>query len=73
VIRALAVGDDGQPLIMLGLDPQNLNRLREGQPIRVNLRRLHPGGPDTVLPDINVVVFFAGTDEIRALREATSR
>ena len=69
MIRALGNGD-GRPLVLLGLEPQNLDRLREGQPIRVNLRRLNPEGPDTDLPDIDVVVFFAGADEIEALKRA---
>jgi hypothetical protein len=72
VIRAIG-SIEGRPLVILGLDPQNLNRLREGQPIHVNLRRLNPGGADTELPDIDVVVVFAGKGEIAALVRAVGR
>lgn len=70
-----AVGEaDGKPLVILGLEPQNMARLREGQPIRVNLRNLVPGGPPIdALPDVDVVILFGGQDEIAALRAATRR
>ena len=68
MIRVLA-HEDGKPVVMLGLDPQNLNRLREGQPIVVNLARLNPDedAEPTGLPDIDVVVFFAGEEETAVL------
>jgi len=69
MIRALLTQKDGKPLVLLGLEPVNLNRLREGQPIKVNLRQLDPDGPPTDLPDIDVAVFFAGGDELRMLED----
>jgi hypothetical protein len=66
VIRVLAHAGD-KPVVMLGLDAQGLNRLREGQPIQVNLRHLDPTGAPTDLPDIDVVIFFGGADEIKLL------
>jgi hypothetical protein len=68
VIRGLA-HDGERPVVMLGLDAENLDRLREGQPITVNLRRLNPtGGVEvTELPDVDVVIFYAGKDEVAKL------
>lgn len=56
---------EGKPTVLLGIDPENFDRLREGQPIRVNLRHLNPDGePVEALPDLDVAIFFAGTDEV---------
>lgn len=69
MIRSLAHEADGKQVVMLGVDPQNLSRLRDGQPIRVNLRNLIPGGePIEELPDLDVVVFFAGAEEVVQLK-----
>lgn len=75
MIRVLASNPD-RMVVMLGLEPVNLDRLREGQPIRVNLRHLVPGEPPCtddnghLLPDIDVVIFFGGQEETRMLTEA---
>lgn len=70
MIRSVARDADGKPVVLLGLEAQNMDRLRDGQPVRVNLRRLVPGGPPTDLPDIDVVVFYAGRAEIEMLERA---
>ena len=70
MIRAAGVSSTGTPFVFLGLEPQNINRLREGQPIKVNLRHLDPDGPPVEqLPDVDVIIFFGGQDEIRQLTE----
>jgi hypothetical protein len=74
VIRSLGHNVDGKQIVLLGLEPQNLDRLREGQPVRVNLRHLDPGGnPLDELPDIDVVIFFAGKDETAWIKAAYER
>jgi hypothetical protein len=74
VIRSLAHNDEGKSIVLLGLEPQNMDRLREGQPVRVNLRHLNPGGaPVEELPDIDVVIFFAGKEEVNALKKAAQQ
>jgi hypothetical protein len=40
MICASAVSGDGRPLVLLGLTPENLRRLRGGEPILVDLREL---------------------------------
>ena len=68
MIRSAGQGKDGTPFVMLGLDAQNLARVREGQPIQVNLRHLDPDGPPVEqLPDLNVIIYFAGSIEQEAL------
>lgn len=70
MIRTAGQQANGTPFVMLGLEPANMDRLREGQPIRVNLRHLDPDGPPVEqLPDLEVVIFFAGTDEKQALQK----
>jgi hypothetical protein len=69
VLRAIAT-DGTKPVVLLGLDPQNFNRLREGQPIQVNLANLGLDGKPTGLPDIDVVVFYGGKDEMTVLADA---
>lgn len=44
------------PTVLLGLGKENMARLHEGQPVLVNLKHLDPVGPDTALPDINIVI-----------------
>lgn len=61
--------NEGKPFVVLGLDPQNMDRLREGQPIAVNLRKLDPDGePIEELPDLDLMIVFAGKDEMAWLR-----
>jgi hypothetical protein len=71
MLRILAETNDGRPLVLLGLDDTNLARLKQDQPIVVNLRHLNPDDPDneTDLPDIDVSIFFAGDYEVKLLRE----
>jgi hypothetical protein len=59
--------------VLLGLDAENMARLREGEPVQVNLRNLDPDEPREDLPDLDVVIFFAGTDEIEVLRKMPRR
>jgi hypothetical protein len=59
VIRALLYQADGKPLVILGLGEENMRRLREGEPIRFNLKHLDPGSPKpTDLPDVDLVIAF---------------
>jgi hypothetical protein len=59
--------------VLLGLDAENMARLRDGEPISVNLRNLDPDVPREDLPDIDVVIFFAGADEVEVLRKMPRR
>jgi hypothetical protein len=69
VIRGYGVVD-GTPTVFLALEPQNLDRLREGQPIKVNLRYLDPEGPPVrELPEVDVVILYGGRDELDLLRK----
>lgn len=52
---------DGHPMVLLGLMDENLKRLQEDKPIRVNLRELIPG-QHTDLPNVSVVIFHATAD-----------
>lgn len=59
MIRALMVGVRGQPLVMLGLSADNLERLRNDEPIHLELR--HLSGTDEVhrdLPDVDLIIAF---------------
>jgi hypothetical protein len=47
---------ENPPTVLLGLEAVNMARLQEGQPVMVNLKHLDPDGPDTQLPDINIVI-----------------
>ena len=58
MIRAILHKADGSPMVVLGLGEENMRRLRNGEPIKVNLKRLDPTGGETELPDIDVVVVF---------------
>jgi len=58
VIRALLYTADGKPIVILGLGPENMRRLEGGEPVRVNLKRFDPGGRETDMPDIDVVIAF---------------
>ena len=59
MIRAFLHGDNGKPIVLLGLGEDNMARLRHGEPIRVNLRHLDPTGQGvTELPDVDVVIAF---------------
>lgn len=69
MIRAIGSDEDGQPMVFLGLDDENLRRLTTDQPIRVNLAQLDPGGDPTGLPYITVVVFHATPESVAWLRE----
>lgn len=40
MIRAASTTNDGRPLVLLGLTPQNLQRLQEGEPILVDAAEL---------------------------------
>lgn len=43
-------------LVVLGLSDENMKRLADGQPIKINLKDLN-------LPDIEVVIFNGRTEE----------
>jgi hypothetical protein len=58
VIRLAVVNDQDRPMaVVLGLEPVNIARLEDGEPIRVNLRHLDPRGPEVPeLPDLDIVI-----------------
>jgi hypothetical protein len=56
VITARATGEDGTQLIVLGVARENIERLVQGQPIRVDAAH-HPGFPEK----LRVVIFFGET------------
>jgi hypothetical protein len=58
MIRALAHDKHGKPIVILGVDAENLSRLQDDKPIRVNLKYLDMSDKPTGLPDIDVVIFF---------------
>jgi hypothetical protein len=57
VIKFIAVGDNGRTAVGLGLSYENLRRLKDDQPIRVDLTKLGIVGPP------HEVVIFAGETE----------
>lgn len=59
MIRARLVGNHGQPLILFGLDRENLARLQADEPIHVQLRHLS-GTDETIddLPDVDIIIAF---------------
>lgn len=61
----LSMRKNGQRIVVLGLEPENLRRLQMGEPVRVNLRHLIPGAAPTGLPDIDVMVAATDTDDWR--------
>jgi hypothetical protein len=63
MIRAVLTPKGGEPeSVILGLDEVNIQRLREGKPIHVNLHHLDPDGPPTKLPNINIVIAYDNDD-----------
>lgn len=56
---------NGRPTVILGLTPENLRRMAEGQPAQVNLRDLDPDGPPTPLPDVDVLICDTTTEDWR--------
>lgn len=53
MIRALMTTKDGRPMLLLGIEAENVKRLKEGQPIHVN-------GREDDLP-IDVVIMYGET------------
>jgi hypothetical protein len=50
---------EGRRWVLFGLQDENLRRLRDGKPIRVNLQQLNPGAlPNPELPDIDVMIAY---------------
>ena len=63
---------DGKPLILLGLDWENVRRLTEDdQPILINLRHLNPENETLVtnLPDVDISIFLMNAKNLGLLRE----
>lgn len=65
MIRALGQHEDGRPVVFLGIDRENLERMIADQPIRINIGDLvkpAEGESDqtvpTGLPDVEVVIFW---------------
>jgi hypothetical protein len=58
VIKAVASGADGAPVVFLGLSRENCTRLLANQPIPVRLRELHPD-----LPDLTVMLLGGETED----------
>jgi hypothetical protein len=73
MIRALLTPHDGSPAtVVLGLDEENMTRLRQNKPIHVNLHHLDPGGPPIDLPNLNVVLAY-DNDELREWLQAMGK
>jgi hypothetical protein len=50
MIKALATGKDGRPILILGLSRGNMERLLDGKPIQVDPADLKiPGGPVVII------------------------
>lgn len=65
MIRAVLTPKGGEPeTVLLGLDEENISRLRNNKPIKVNLLHLDPDGPPTKLPNLNIVIAY-DNDEFR--------
>lgn len=58
MIRATGIAG-GRRVVLLGLELENLMRLANNEPIRVNLSRLDPSGDTSgiLMPDIDIVIF----------------
>jgi hypothetical protein len=57
MVKATGTCDDGRPLTVFGLEPENVRRLQAGIPIRVDMSRL--GHPEFGV----VVILFGETRE----------
>lgn len=69
MIRAVLTPKGGEPeTVILGLDEENMRRLRDNKPIKVNLHHLDPDGPPTKLPNLNIVIAY-DNDEFREFLE----
>jgi hypothetical protein len=75
MIRAVLTPKGGEPeSVILGLDEENIKRLREGKPINVNLRHLDPDGPPTEkLPNLNIVIAYDNNDFREFLEKAREK
>lgn len=67
MIKAVASGKNGKPVVILGLSRENTVRLLSNMPIPVKLRELSPD-----LPDIEIVLLGGETEadiaeDLRAL------
>lgn len=71
MIRALMHRPGGGPVVVLGLDGENITRLLADEPIYLNLRALDPG-PASGLPDIDVMIYY-DADPAAAFQEAIER
>ena len=60
-------GPNGAPLVMLGLSHGNLDRLRAGEPIRLDIDQCAMLGLEQ-----RELVIFAGESEVAMMREAES-
>lgn len=72
MIRMVLTLND-RTIIVLGLEPANLKRIAEGEPIAVNLRDIDPDGPPMDLPDIDLFVGATDTDDWRAFMAKLGR
>lgn len=70
MIRAIGKNERNTPIVMLGLSMENINKLKEDEPIRVNIKNLVPGEPPTNLPDIDILIFVATPESLDALTKA---
>jgi hypothetical protein len=57
MITAIATGDDGKRVMLLGVTRENVTRLMKDQPIRVSAET-HPGFPT----DTTIVIVFGETE-----------
>jgi hypothetical protein len=67
VIRAIGHGAGAQPLVLLGLEPENLRRLAAGEPIAISGRRFTP---EEGIP-VDIIIAYGTPDNLVAsLRQA---
>lgn len=59
MVKAAGTNEDGRPLTVFGLEPENVRRLQAGKPIRVDMREL--GRPEM---GIVLIVFGETREEI---------
>lgn len=60
MLKAVATGDGGKRVVLVGIEPGNIERLKAGKPLRITLDEIG-------LADAEVVVMYTETVEKLAL------
>jgi hypothetical protein len=59
MIRAILRHPDGFKIVVMGLDEEHMECLRQDRAVRLDLQDINPFGPkDTTMPEMAVVVAF---------------